>query len=188
MDPAELSMGELYAQSLLDTLDDNGQAEEVAAELDALTVLLNSIPDSSSLLAGWSIPADQRISLVQRLFAGRVSEKVEAFLTVLNRHGRMLVLSAAVRGFRKLLDRREGKIDVRLTTATPLDDSQLSKIRQELETSLAGKAQVQLGVDENLLGGAVVRIGDRVYDASLRAELLKFKDIIAARRMNVKTQ
>ena len=188
MDPTELSMGELYAQSLLGTLPDNDQAEEVAQELEALVNLLNSIPDATNLLAGWSIPADQRISMVQRLFAGRVSEKIEAFLTVLNRHGRMLILSAAVRGFRKLLDRREGKIDVQLTTAAPLDDSQVSEIRRELDTSLAGKAQMRLGVDENLLGGAVVRIGDRVYDASLRAQLMKFKEVIAAKRMSVKAQ
>jgi F-type H+-transporting ATPase subunit delta len=100
----------------------------------------------------------------------------------------MLIFPAVVRGFRKLLDRREGKIEVMLTTAVPLDDEQQARIGRELDVTLAGKAVVRLRVDENILGGAVLRIGDRVYNASLHAELMKFKETIAARRMDVKAK
>ena len=100
----------------------------------------------------------------------------------------MVIFPAVVRGFRKLLDPREGKIEVTLTTAVPLDPEQQTRIGQELDATLAGKAVVRLRVDESLLGGAVLRIGDRVYNASLKSELMKFKETIAARRMDVKAK
>ncbi len=188
MDPAELSLGELYAQALLDTLPDNAQAAEVAQELEALGGVLNSIPEAANLLSGWAMPTEDRASLIQRLFAGRVSEKMEAFLTVLNHRNRMVIFPAVVRGFRKLLDRREGKIEVTLTTAVPLDDQQQARIGRELDVALAGKAVVRLRVDEDILGGAVLRIGDHVYNASLHAQLMRFKELVAARRMSVKAK
>jgi F-type H+-transporting ATPase subunit delta len=188
MDPTQMSVGEMYAQSLLDTLPDDAQAQEVAQELEALAGVLNSIPEAANLLSGWAMSTEDRSTLIQRLFAGRVSEKMEAFLTVLNRRNRMVIFPAVVRGFRRLLDRREGKIEVTLTTAVPLDDEQKTRIGQELDVALAGKAVVKLRVDENLLGGAVLRIGDHVYNASLRSELMKFKETIAARRMDVKAK
>ena len=188
MDPTQLSVGEMYAQALLDTLPEDAGALEVAQELEALAGVLNSIPEAANLLSGWAMSTEDRSTLIQRLFAGRVTEKVEAFRSVLNRRNRMVIFPAVVRGFRKLLDRREGKIEVMLTTAVPLDEAQQARIGQEMDASLAGKAVLRLRVDENILGGAVLRIGDRVYNASLRAQLMKFKELIAARRMDVKAK
>ena len=68
-----------------------------------------------------------------------MSEKVESFLAVLNRRGRMLIFPAAVRAFRKLLDTREGKIEVEVTTALPLDESQRAAIEVQLAGATAGK-------------------------------------------------
>ncbi len=143
MDPTEMSLAELYAQSLLDVVPDDAQAQDLALELESLSGLLESIPGATTLLAGWTLPTEQRVSLVERIFEGRVSEKVESFLAVLNRCGRMLIFPAAVRAFRKLLDTREGKIEVEVTTALPLDESQRAAIEVQLAGATAGKPIVR---------------------------------------------
>ena len=186
MDPTDLSLGELYAQALLESVPDDVQAEQVAQELGELLGVIESAPGAQNLLAGWAISAEKRTSLIGRLFAGRVSPQVESLLGVMNRRNRMHVLPAVVRAFRKLLDRREGKIEVTLTTAAALEPAQQEAIEQELSASLKQKAVVRVRVDEGLLGGAVLRIGDRVYDASIRARLRKIREMMAARRGELK--
>jgi len=186
MDPTELSLGELYAQALLESLPEDAQAEPVAEELEALWGVIESIPQARNLLSGWAMPAEDRAALVKRIFAGRLSKPAESLLAVLNRRNRMSILDAVVSGFRKLLNVRQGKIDVLLTTATPLEAGELEAIQQGLGQSLSKKATVRARVDERLVGGAVLRVGDRVYDASIRSQLHKIREQMTARKAGLK--
>ena len=186
LDPTELLLGKLYAQALLDSLPEDQDALEIADELEALAGVLEQVREAKDLLAGTMMNAEQRTAVVRRIFAGRVSEKLEAFLMVLDRHGRMGILRTAARSFRKLLNLREGKIDVTLTTVVELDESQKAAVRDELSSMLGGQAVLRTRLDEDLLGGAVLRIGDRVYDASIRSQLARMRERLAAGRGSVR--
>lgn len=185
MDPADLSVGELYAQALLELLPEDSAAEEIAAELEGIMKIWQEVPDAQILLTGALLNEKERSNLIHRVFSGRVSEKVEALLAALDRHGRISRLRSVVLCFRKLLNKRQGKIEVTLTTAMPLDAAHYAAIESELTSSLGAKPLLQAQVDEKLLGGAVVRIGDRVMDASILSQLQRIRQLIAARRGRV---
>lgn len=73
--------------------------------------------------------------------------------------------------FRQLLREARGVLEVELVTAVPLEAADVDRLRQELERRLQRPVQLHVHVDPELLGGAVLRIGDEVFDASVRTQL-----------------
>ena len=162
-----------YAQGLLDHLHDDTRAEAVADELDALAAVLAETKGAAEL---FSMPssARQRCELVDRIFSGRTSEPVCALLSVMARRGRLGLLRAAGGAFRKLLEARQGWIDVTVTTALELTDEQREGLCEELARTFSARVVLTTRIDPNILGGAVIQVGDLVYDASLASDLAKF--------------
>ena len=68
-------------------------------------------------------------------------------------------------------DRLRGRVHVQITTATPLDDAQAGQLAGKLRELLGGEAMLERVVDPALIGGAVLRIGDTVYDGSVANQL-----------------
>ena len=188
LDPTQILLGELYAKALLDAAPSNEEAHELASELEALVGILDQIPGAQALIEGGIMNTGQRTALVQKIFSGRVSQKIEAFLSVLDRHRRMQILRSSVSQFRKMLNDRQGKIEVVFTTAVELDDQQRQLVSQEIQKSINATPILTTRVNRELIGGAVLRIGDRVYDASILAQLAKMKELLGRKRSKVKVE
>lgn len=183
-----MSVGELYAQALLENTPDDTEAQQLVEELDALLAVVESVPEARHLLVGWGMSSDEREAMVDRIFSGRVSPKVESLIGVMNRRNRLSSLKAVILSMRKLLIKRQGKIEITLTTALPLDESQMQAVQQELVDALDQKAILRVAVDSDLLGGAMLRIGDRIYDGSIRAQLAKVRERLVAMRSKAKAE
>lgn len=177
-------LGAVYAQGLLDHVPRDDEAEQIAGELDALAGLLDEIPEFQLLLTAVLLSRKQRCELVERIFGGRASEPLEGLLLVMAEADRLGLLRAVRQAFRAALARREGKVPVVVTTAVPLDAAQRGRVQEVLRQALGAEPVVCLGVDGDLLGGVVVRIGDRLYDASVRAELGRVQERLA-RELNL---
>ena len=164
-----------YAHALMSAVRDAGDPDATREELGAVAAVLDASPEGSELLGGQTLGRADRLEAVGRVFGGRVSRAVEALLAVLARHGKMGLLPLIARRFEKLSREREGKVEVAVTTARPLDEAQ----REDLARSLAGTLNIQpvlrCYVDGRVLGGVVVQIADRVYDASLAARVRKLR-------------
>lgn len=87
----------------------------------------------------------------------------------------------AAKQFRRVLQNPEGKVEVSVTSAVPLDAAQLQQVRQMLRETLATEPIVRTVVDAEVLGGLVIRVGDRVYDASIAGRIGKLTDRIATK-------
>jgi len=171
MDPVSESLAGAYADALLGQVPSDVEAEEVAGELDAVVQLLDEIDGFESLLTAALLSSAERCAVVRRIFHGRVGEPVEAALHVMARAGRLGLLRLLRRTFRSRLYRRQGKREVTVTTAAPLDEVQRERTIRHLAETLACEPVVTFDVDEDLIAGMSVRMGDDVYDASVRAEL-----------------
>jgi len=109
--------------------------------------------------------------MVERIFGGRVSRQTAGLLSVMAANSRMELLRPATARFAELLDERKGKVRVEVTTAFTLSQSQIEKITETLRNVLGAEPVVQNKVDGEVIGGMVLKLGDKVYDASLAAEL-----------------
>jgi len=177
-DPTAITLSGVYAEAALGLIDTNAGAEGICEELNAIVELMDHVEGSAELLTASLISRDERQRLVQRVFQGRCSEEVLALLGVMARNERLSLLREVARQFRRMLNVREGKVEVAVTTAVELDGPGRDRLVAMLGEALGAEPLLKTEVDGALVGGAVVKVGDRVFDASIAAELKRLRQSI----------
>lgn len=166
------AVGKLYAQALIELADEQGQLDAVADEVAQLGNLLHDDADLNTLLETPALSTDERAGLLQRLFDGKVSDVLYKLLQVMNLKGRVNELPALVASFAELMDDRNGVVAVDAYVAAPMDAATLERVKAELGTALGGKTvKLEEHIDESLIGGLKVKIGDKLVDASVASQL-----------------
>jgi F-type H+-transporting ATPase subunit delta len=173
LDDTTRHVARVYAQALLDAAGKRQQADEVLDELNALVRdVLNREPALEEFLASPTVGRDRKEKVIRDAFEGRADEVLVSFLLVLNRHDRLELLRAVAQEYRALYDAQTGRMPVQVESAAPLAADQEERLRQELRARFKGREPVLVTrVNPDLLGGLVVRVGDWVYDASVRNRL-----------------
>ena len=162
-----------YAQSLLELAGD--QAESIGGELADIGQIIEQNPSFRLYLADPAIGQVARSEMLRKLFEGKASPLVFNFLRVMNAHNRLDHLTEVIGAYDELLDQKLGKIEVDLTVARPLTPEQLASAQQKISKSLGKDAVVHTYVDEDIIGGMIIRVGDELIDASVRSQLQSMK-------------
>jgi F-type H+-transporting ATPase subunit delta len=171
-DVAVEQIADIYGQALLGAAENAGRTEEVLEEFDRLTTdVLEQFPKLEAILASALISHEEKAGILDRVLGGRFSPLLIRFLKVVSRHGRLDCLRAMHRQAHLLYDRLRGRVHVQLTTAVPLSDAAASQIAERLRSVLGGEPVLRRVTDPELIGGAVLRIGDTVYDSSIANQL-----------------
>jgi len=165
-----------YAQSLLELATESKAAESIGQELAGLRQILDDQPTFKMYLADPSIGAEERREALDRIFRGQVSQLLLNFLGVVNDHTRMGLLEQIIDAYEQLLDEQVGKVEVDVYVAQKLLPEQLEQVRQRVSSALKKDAVVHQYVDESLIGGLVLRVGDKLIDASARYQLQALKN------------
>jgi len=166
------SLAGRYASALFDLARDQRQIESVGRSLDALGQALLDSKDFNELVTS---------PLVSRKEAGKALSGLAPqigldpittnFLGVVARNGRKSELRNIIRAFRRLASEHRGEATAEVVTARPLNDDQLSQLRQQLRSRAGRDVNIDATVDPNLLGGIVVKLGSQQIDASIRTKL-----------------
>jgi F-type H+-transporting ATPase subunit delta len=106
--------------------------------------------------------------VLRQVLEGRVLPTVVLFMDLLLRKKRLHELETIVSEFESLVERQQGIQRATVTSAVPLSDAERAKLHRELERLTGKKIRLTAGLDERLIGGALVRIGDRLVDRSVR--------------------
>lgn len=115
-------------------------------------------------------PADKRKVLEQGL-SGRAMRSVVVFADLLLRKKRLVLIDEIAVAFEALVEKAQGVQRAEVVSAVPLLDAEVERLHRELERITRGKIRLTAAVEPDLLGGAHVRIGDRVVDRSVRTLL-----------------
>ena len=127
-------------------------------------------------------PYRERLELIERLLADRVPEGVVKLAALLAQKGRIERLPAVAAEYRRLLDRRRGVVVARVTSATPLTADETDRVRDWATRFTGQTVDLRAGVDEGLIGGLTVRVGDTLLDASVRGRLERLRNQLIASR------
>ncbi len=169
-DPSAQAVARVYADAFLKAAGEQG--EELLEEFTSLyDDVLSRNPDFARLLVGRSLGRDEKIRLIDATVATQASDLFASFLRVLARHDRLELLPNILHESHVRRERALGRQRVIITSAVPLDETALEKIRQRLATVLSFEPVLIPIHDPKVLGGLVIQIGDTVYDTSLRARL-----------------
>jgi F-type H+-transporting ATPase subunit delta len=164
-------IGHAYGSALLELAEQHGVLDAIASQVDKLGTLLAQNADFRKLTQTPALSQDDRSGLIDRLFAGKLHELFVKLLHVMNRKGRLSELDATIAAFREQLAQKRGEVTVDAYVATGMDDMTAARVREEIGQSLGKKVTLREHIDESLIGGLKVRIGDQLIDASVAAQL-----------------
>lgn len=164
-----------YARAMLDLANDKKQAEPIGQEMTEIGKIIAGNKSLASFLSDPGISAADRSELLNKVFKGRVSQLVFNMMGVLNSKGRLGLLHGVTEAYQELLDEQLGKVEVDVTVAHRLDGPALEQVRKRISQALKKDAIVHQYVDEKIIGGIVVRVDDKLIDASVKSQLEAMK-------------
>lgn len=99
-------------------------------------------------------------------------------LGLMARNRRLFVLSGMLSSVRALIADDRGEVTADVTSARPLSDGQIAELREQLKAGIGSNVDLNLTVDESLIGGLVVKVGSRMIDSSVRSKLANLQNVM----------
>lgn len=169
-------VGERYAQALFDLADETGALDAVRADLKSLRAAWTESADLRRLATSPVIKAeDQQKGLMAIADKAKFHGVTRNFLGLLGQNGRARDLTAVIAGFEVLYAKKTGVVAAEVVTAQALTAAQLKTIQTALRDSLGKDPELTARVDPAILGGLKVKVGSKLFDASLKTKLDQMK-------------
>jgi F-type H+-transporting ATPase subunit delta len=163
-----------YAEAAFDIGRTDGTLDAWERHLGRLAALLEHA-ELSRVLEHPAIPFARKEAVLQQVIGGDVSREALALVLLMVRRGRPGAIGRMVEHFGELLRRERGITLAEIRTALPLDDGQRRAVQERLAALTGDSIEMREMVDEDLIGGIAVRIGDTLYDASVRSRLERLR-------------
>ena len=183
-DPHRGAVARVYADAFLNAIPATELDEALAEFRSFIEGVLEKQHDFAQLVRSDMVSRDQKLHLIDRIVAGRASELFTNFLRVLARHDRLNLLPLILAQCGIEAEKRSGRKRVQVISAQPLSEADLNKIRERLTAALAIQPVLEAAVDPSILGGLRIRVGDTVYDGSLRARLKQLRHRVRERSLH----
>lgn len=161
-----------YGNALFELAREEGTEQQLLEEVNILGQILEEHPDFEKLMCHPEIPGEEKVRIMENVFHGRISESLLGFLVLVLKKERYRELSDIFSCFTELVKESRGIGVAHVTTGAALSQAQKDRTRQRLlETTSFREMEMHYSVDETLIGGMVIRIGDRVVDSSIKTKL-----------------
>jgi len=166
-----------YATALADVVMKNGETDSVRSELKIWEQLIAGNLELESAFGNPSIAAAKKEAVLEGLL-GRTkpSKTTSNFLRVLLRNGRLTDLSAVNEKFELVLEARSGVVSGEVISAHELSDAERKELMENLEKLTGKTVKLDFGIDKNIIGGVVTRVGSTVYDNSVKTQLENLRE------------
>jgi F-type H+-transporting ATPase subunit delta len=168
----QASLAGRYATALFGLARDQQQIDAVTRSLDTLEAAMTESADFKTLVTSPLISRAEAGKTIRALTPTLGVDPITAkFLGVLADNGRLSELKAVIKTVRKLAADNRGETSAEVTSAYPLNDDQVARLKSNLKARLGSDVAIDAKVDPSLLGGLVVRLGSQMIDASIKTKL-----------------
>ena len=169
-------VGDRYALALFDLAKDEGSLSQVEADLKSLKAMRAESKDLATLIASPRFSAEEKstgLAAIAQQAGFHATTRKFLGLVALNR--RASALPEIITAFERRAAAHRGAVSAEVVTARPLTPEQQSGLAAALQAALGKAPEIETRVDPALLGGIKVRVGSRLYDASLKSKLDQLK-------------
>jgi F-type H+-transporting ATPase subunit delta len=168
----QASLAGRYATALFGLARDENQIDAVSRSLDTLEAAMTESADFKTLVLSPLIGRAEAGKTVRALTPTLGVDPITGkFFGVLADNGRLSELKAVIKAVRKLAADNRGETTAEVTSAFPLNDDHVARIKSNLKARLGRDVAIDAKVDSSLLGGLVVRLGSQMIDASIKTKL-----------------
>ena len=171
------SLARRYAKAVLALGQSQGNLDRVGGDLRAIAKALKDSAELATVLSNPAIRRADRKRVIDAVLDKLIVQpSTKSLIYILLDGERLDTLPAISREVDAMIEARAGRVSAEVTSARPLDPAQLSQITAALEKLSGKKVDVKRREDPELLGGVVAKVGDVVYDGSLRTQLRTLRD------------
>jgi F-type H+-transporting ATPase subunit delta len=169
---AEGGLAGRYANALFELAQDQKAVDAVSGDLAGLRRALETSPDLARLVRSPVFSAEDHAkalkAILEKMGAHALSTK---FVLLLAEKRRLFILTQAIASFESLVAKSRGETEAAVTSARPLNDDEISELKNVLKSKLGKEPRLHSKIDPTLLGGLIVKVGSRMIDSSLRTKL-----------------
>ena len=163
-----------YAEALFELGERSGQTQWYADLIDAVAAAVETTPQVQAVLMSPRVPKSEKSRLLGAALKD-VPREFVLFLQALIKRGRQQLLGEIAAEYHTLLDVKFNRVRAGVTLARPADESLKKTIQDRLSQQLGKEVLASFSVDPEILGGTVVRVGERIHDGSTRRRMTRLR-------------
>ena len=172
---SDINISRRYATSLLESATEKNILDSVSKDVELIASALQASPQLDRVLSSPIIKPPLKLSILDEIFKSKVSPDTVKFIHFLVEKNREKLLALIIKLFLDMRDEKLGIVNAGVKSVIPLTQDQIEELKNKLEKYLNKNVRCSFQIDEKILGGFIVKVGDTVFDASLthQLELLK---------------
>jgi len=163
-----------YAQALFDWSEEKKRTDAILTDVRSLRIILRDCPVLRSFLDNSGLSEAKRSAILRKLFQGRLGEETLTYLLFLSRKNRLSLLDGILTAFQEIHDDHRRRVSVEATVAKALKRDQLEAMLRWVEVKTGKIPRLHQTIDPAVIGGVCLKIGDQIYDGTIRCQLDRF--------------
>jgi len=167
-------VGRRYSKAIFDIAEEKNQVKEIYELLNSAMVLYRTDKEFKNFIRNPLISNEEKKLVLNEIFGKDNGDNLNILLYILDK-GRINCIKYIVAEYLKIYYRKNRILDVRATFTKELTDEQKKKLIDKLSQKTGKEINLEIKIDKNILGGGVIRIGDKIIDGSIRRELDNWK-------------
>lgn len=171
-------LAQKYAQAVYELAAAQGALDAVERQLDIVEDQINSHPDLAALIYHPRVPAVAKKETLRRIFASELTGFVNNFLLLLIDKRRETALSAIIAEYKNLANAARNIAQADVITALPLTESEKKALADKLSKISGQTVLIKTRLDPAILGGVIVKLGDKLIDGSVRRQIENLKEAL----------
>ncbi len=172
---SEIKVASRYAKSLLDLALENKVLEEIKGDMALFVDTLKANPELQAVVKNPIIPLGKKNAILKAVFGQKVNKITEAFLKIVVDKGRAEIIYGVAKEFLVEYYVYKNIVTAKVISAVELTDAAKTEIINKVKAVTGGDVNLKTTIDASLIGGFILTVGDKQFDASISSSLLKLK-------------
>jgi F-type H+-transporting ATPase subunit delta len=168
---SEYRIASRYSKSLIDLAVEKNKLEDIKADMELFSKVCEENRDFVLMLNNPILESLRKAAIIKKVFKGKVQEMTSLFFDIVSRKHRESVLPEMAKVFKQLYNEHKGIITAEVTTTFKLDDSLRSEVIKIVKEISNKEVELNEKVDEALIGGFLIRVGDKQIDETIQSKL-----------------
>jgi F-type H+-transporting ATPase subunit delta len=174
-----------YANALFRVARERNELDSAAESIASIYDVANSSPEFMAVLHHPRVTRERKRELLRQIFENRVPLLVEQFLFLLIEKDRAVLILDVAKHFARLMDEYRRETDAEAVTAVALTEPQIEALKLRLQETTGYTVRLKTRVDASIMGGMIVRVGDRMIDGSVTTQLQAMREQLMRVRLDV---
>lgn len=172
-----------YATALFEQAHEDNAVAQYETEVNTIVEALKETPDFMAVLGNHKVTLEEKVTLIDNIFGDKVQGPIVGLMVLMVKKSREGYLVEVFENFLDMAKAARGIIKASVTSAVALNETQIEQIKAKLQAGTGKVIELETIIDESIIAGLIIRVGDKVIDASVQGEMKTLKKQLSELRL-----